>query len=305
MDHGTIVRLPPSALRVHASLLLVSALFGANYVFTKLVLHDVSASSWVLFRIAAAAIVFVPLALRFGKTRPTKRLVLWLLLAALLGVVLNQILFTIGLSHTTPAHSAVINACIPTWTLLLSVCLGQERFSTGKVLAVVVALLGIGTLLHADEMVTGGLHLSPEQLTGDLATWANGVSFSLHLILMRRIGPKVDPWISTAVMFCAATVLTSAWSLPQMTTADLQAVVTPPVVWYALYGVLFATVLTYLINTWALQHTRSSQVALYINVQPLIAVGMGPFFDLPAPDWRFGVALASVALGLVLQTRAR
>jgi len=77
------------------------------------------------------------------------------------------------------------------------------------------------------------------------------------------------------------------------------------VVYFAVYAVLCATVLTYSLNTWALKHTRSSQVALYINVQPLVAVVLGPFFAMPAPDWRFFVALVGVATGLWLQTTAK
>jgi drug/metabolite transporter (DMT)-like permease len=76
-----------------------------------------------------------------------------------------------------------------------------------------------------------------------------------------------------------------------------------PTVWYGLYSILFATVLTYVLNTWALRHAHSSQVALYINVQPLVAAALAPFVGLPAPDWRFFVALAAVSTALVLQTR--
>ena len=296
--------LAATPLRVHSSLLLVSLLFGANYVFTKRIVADVPVRAWVFFRIAAATAVFVPVALRWGRGRPPARLLLGLALASLLGIVGNQILFTLGLERTTAAHSAVINACIPTWTLVLAALFGQERLSASRCVAVAIALGGVGTLLRADELLTGSQPLAGEQLVGDLLTWANGISFSLHLILMRRIGPRLDPWVSTSCMFVAATAMVALWSVPALTAAELTAVTTPPVLWLGLYAVLFATVLTYFLNTWALRHTRSSQVALYINVQPLVAAAIGPWFAQPAPDWRFFVALAAVTLGLLLQTRA-
>jgi drug/metabolite transporter (DMT)-like permease len=293
-------------LRVHASLLLVSLLFGANYVFTKLVLAAVPARSWVFCRIAAATAVFAVLALaaRRGRRGPPLRLVPGLALAALLGIVLNQVLFTLGLARTTPAHSAVINACIPTWTLVLAALSGQERLSARKVLAVLIAFAGVAVLLRVDELLAGGAAWSHEQLVGDLLTWANGVSFALHLILLRRLGANLDPLLSTAAMFTMATLMVAAWSLPALTAGDLAAATTMPTLGYALYGVLFATVLTYFMNTWALRHAASSQVALWINAQPLVAVAIGPFFAQPTPDWRFFAALALVATGLVLQTRS-
>jgi drug/metabolite transporter (DMT)-like permease len=289
---------------VHLCLLCVSLLFGANYVFTKEVLAALPASAWVFFRIAAATTLLVPLALLRGRGRPPARRVAGLVLASFLGVVLNQVLFTEGLALTSSAHSAVINACIPTWTLCLAALFGQERFTGQKLLAVTIALAGVATLLRVDDLVSGAQAISGDQLLGDLLTWANGVSFALHLILMRRIGPGLNPWVSTAVMFSAATAMVGLWALPGIRAEHWQAVVSPPTVWFAAYGVLFATVLTYSLNTWALQHAHGSQVALYINVQPLVAAAMAPAFGQAAPDWRFFVALAAVFCGLVLQTRA-
>lgn len=297
--------LPPTRARVHLALITVSLLFGANYVFTKRILGAVPASSWVLFRIAAATLVLVPLALRFGRGRPPLRLFGGLCLAALLGVVLNQILFTEGLALTRPEHSAVINACIPTWTLCLAVLFGQERFTPRRLLAVTLALAGVLTLFKIDQILGGHVGIGRDEVRGDLLTLANGVAFALHLILMRRLGAGLDPWIATALMFAASTAMVSVYSLPQLSLADIAAVTTTPVCWFAIYAVLFATVLTYSLNTWALKHTHSSQVALYINVQPLVAVALGPFFAMPAPDWRFFVALGGVAAGLWLQTTAR
>jgi drug/metabolite transporter (DMT)-like permease len=97
--------------------------------------------------------------------------------------------------------------------------------------------------------------------------------------------------------------MTPLYSAPHLDAASWHAVTTPPAVWLALYGVLFATLLTYLLNTWALRHTHSSQVALYINVQPLVAAAMAPAFGQAAPDWRFFVALVAVTAALVLQSR--
>lgn len=296
--------MPPPTLLVHLALLLVSLLFGVNYVFTKELLAVVSPRAWVFLRIAAATVLLLPLALRFRRGRLPRDRWLPLLLAALLGVVLNQILFTEGIARTTPAHSAVINACIPTWTLALAALVGQERLTAGKVAAVLIALLGVGTLLRADALLSGDAPISPQMLLGDLLTLGNGLSFAGHLVLMRRIGRDLDPWLVTAAMFLMATTMISVYGAPALSTATLREVSAPPAVYYALYAVLFSTVLTYLLNTWALRHCRSSQVALYINVQPLVAAALGIAYGQGLPDWRFFVALGGVATALVLQSRA-
>ncbi|MBL8728666.1 MAG: DMT family transporter [Planctomycetes bacterium] len=301
--------MPVSPLRVHLALITVSVLFGANYVFTKRILAAVPPQSWVLFRIAAATLVMVPLALALRPRRALPRGKVWLglLVASFFGVVLNQVLFTEGMARTTPEHSAVVNACIPTWTLLVAVCAGQERLGRLRVLAIGCALGGVFYLLGVDQMLLGQgppVFASGASVLGDLLTMGNGVAFAVHLVMMRRLGREVDPWLATAVMFVAATAMIGSWSGPQIEAAHVDAVRCSPTLWFAIYAVLFATVLTYLLNTWALRHAHSSQVALYINVQPLVAASLGTALGAPLPGHRFFVALVFVAAGLWLQTRA-
>ncbi len=296
--------MPPSPVLVHLALLAVSLLFGANYVFTKLILAEIPPRSWVLFRVLLATAVLVPLALRLRRSWPGRRHLAGLLLASLLGVVLNQILFTEGMARTTPNHSAVINAGIPTWTLIAACLFRQEQFTGRKVLAILCALVGVGTLLQVDQMIATGEGLTGEMLLGDLMTMANGMSFAVHLVLMRHLGRELDPWASVAIMFVAASVMMTGWSAPALEGDHWRALLAPPTLWLAAYAVLFATVATYFLNTWALRHTRSSQVALYINVQPIVAAALGTALGNPAPGWRFFTALGLVALGLWLQSRA-
>lgn len=306
----------PNALRVHLALITVSLVFGGNYVFTKFILTavpPVPAGAWVLFRITTATAVLVPLAmfLRRAKGLPRPRVLGWLLVASFFGVALNQVLFTEGMARTTPEHSAVVNACIPTWTLLVAVLAGQEQLGLRRVLAIGISLCGVLWLLGVDRMLIGEVTLTStadgqgSTLLGDLLTMANGIAFAIHLVMVRRLSRDVDPWFATAAMFVTGMLMIGAWSGPSVTAADVDAVLTPPTIWFAVYAILLATVLTYLLNTWALRHAQSSQVALYINLQPLVAASLSTAFGAPLPGSRFFVALGLVGFGLWLQSRTR
>jgi drug/metabolite transporter (DMT)-like permease len=277
-------------------------------VFTKLILASVPAKSWVLFRISGAMIVLLPLAMWLRTKRSLPGLRSWLLLgiASLFGVTLNQILFTEGMVRTTPEHSAVVNSCIPMWTLMVAVIAGQERLNARRVIAMLSALCGVLYLLGLDEMIAskqGGF--SSATLSGDLLSAANGIVFAIHLVMMRKIGRDIDPWTTTAILFFQGALMIALWSGPNIKAADVTAVTMPPILWFAIYTILASTVLTYLLNTWALRHTHSSNVALYINVQPIVAATLNCALGAPAPDHRFYVALGLVAFGLWLQTRTR
>ena len=291
---------------MHGALLTVSLLFGAHYVTTKLVIDAVPPRAWVCFRIAITTLLLLPLVWRFGRgTRPTLRMLPWLALASLLGIVLNQVLFTEGLERTTPAHSSVINAGIPIWTLCIAVLCGQERMTRRKAIAVGTALAGVAVLLRVEEVFADVATMTSRQLIGDLLTVINGISFSAHLVLMRRIGKQIDPWLATGVMFLFATAMVPVYGGDALNGDNWQRFATHPTVWFGLYPILFATVLTYVLNTWALRHAHSSQVALYINVQPLVAAALAPLVGMAGPDWRFFVALTAVSIALLLQARPR
>ena len=298
--------MPPSPLRVHLALLTVSLLFGVNYVVVKQLVATVQPAIWVVFRVLAATVILVPLALLLSRRSawPSPRALLPLSVAALFGVAANQVLFTEGIARTTPEHSAIVNACIPTFTLLVAVLAGQERFSLRAAASIGVALAGVAWLLGIDRLWRGeGGGNDGATLLGDLLTMANGLSFAVHLVLMRRIARGLDPWATTAVLFVFGSVMIGGYGASSLDGEALLGVLAPEVVWLAAFGVLGATVLTYLLNTWALRHTHSSQVALYINVQPLVAALVHTLLGAPPPGPRFFVALLAVAFGLWLQTR--
>src|SRR4030095_7936614 len=121
-----------------------------------------------------ATAILVPLAWRLARSWPGLRLLPRLLLAALLGVVLNQVLFTEGLARTSPAHSAVINAGIPTWTMVIATLCGQERLSLRRGGAIALAPTGVGCLLKVAQIGATGAGLATTVLVGDLLTLGNG-----------------------------------------------------------------------------------------------------------------------------------
>lgn len=296
--------LPPSVVRVHGALIAVSLLFGANYVVTKHLLAALPAPVWVLFRMAGATLLLVPLAAWWARSGPWPKRALWpaLALAALLGVAANQALFTEGLARTTAEHSAVVNACIPTWTLLVAVLVGQERLTLRRIVAVSCAFGGVAWLLGVDRLLAGQ-GLADASFAGDLLTLGNGLAFAGHLVWLRRIGRDLHPAATTAMLFLFGTPMIVVWSGPHLTSEHVATVLATPYCWLAAYAIVFATVLTYGLNTWALRHAQSSQVALYINLQPIVAAACNAALGAPLPGHRFFTALAMVTFGLWLQAK--
>jgi len=295
----------PSAILVHVALVLVSVLFGLNYVANKVVLDDVPARAWVFYRVAATTLLLLPFLLwRWRQRRwPDRRLWGWLLMAAILGVCVNQALFVEGLTRTVPSHSAIVNTSIPILTLLFAAAVRQERLTLRKAAAVAVALTGVLILLEVDGFIAESAE--GKYVVGDLLTLGNATSFSMFVVLMRHLGRRVDPVAATMVSFLMATVILGAWSGPVLDAKSLHTTVQPGIWGYAVFVIVGGTVLTYLLNNWAIGHVDSSLVVLYIYIQPIVATTWQTLRGAPWPGPRFFVASALVCVGILLAAMAR
>ncbi len=128
----------------HIALVVVQIFFGTWPIFGKVALRSVSSTTLVSFRIVGAAIIFSVLRRDFGPLRHLpKRVLAWVVLSALLGVIVNQLLFVKGLSYTTVINATLLTTTIPVFTLIISIALGHDRASLRSVLGIALAAAGV------------------------------------------------------------------------------------------------------------------------------------------------------------------
>src|SRR5690348_1101635 len=128
-------KLPPSPALVYAALVLIQVLFGMNYVVAKIIVDQFPPLVWASIRCTVAALTLLGIAFTFrSKLRPRdgRRFFIPMIGFALLGSVINQGSFLVGLHYTTSINSAVINTLIPVFTLMIVTLRGQESLSAGR-----------------------------------------------------------------------------------------------------------------------------------------------------------------------------
>lgn len=282
---------------VTAALLAVQLLFGVHYLIARWVVDEIPPAAWAAVRVTSAAVILTGLALAGRRRWPRRADLGMLAICALFGVAANQVLFLEGLARTTPSRAALINSQIPTFALLAAIALGQERLNGRKVLSFVLGAAGVAVLLEADR-----LRLRPDTLHGDLLNLANAASYGLFVALSRRVMPRHDPWAATAVIFLLGSVMVAGYGGPAALAADWGGASTRAV-GGMVFAVLGATVLTYVLNVWALKRVRTSHVALWIFLQPLVAAALDAALG-AAPTPRFAAAAALVFLALLLRDRS-
>jgi drug/metabolite transporter (DMT)-like permease len=251
---------------VLTALAAVQVMFATNYVATKVVLEEIPPLPWAAMRTSGAALLLLALVrLRREKLPLDPPTVARFAGLALLGIVVNQLCFTLGLARTTPIHSALINSSIPVLTLLIAVLLGREVLTTPHVGGFLLALTGVLVLLRVWNFEPGSLLVS-----GDLITLVNSLSFSAFLVVSKPHLQRTPTLPATCLLFVLGAIPMVGLALPQLVRLDFSAVSARTWILGA-YIIIVPTVVTYFLNYWALRRAESSLVALFVYLQPLLA----------------------------------
>lgn len=283
---------------VTAALVVVQLLFAGHYLAAKLVLDVVPAKAWAVLRILPAAALVLAVAYSRGIPRLSWRDLRGLATYALFGVVLNQIFFVEGLARTTPAHSALLNTTIPIATILFATLLGRERPTLVRVAGMALAFVGALVLLRVDR-----LELQSTWFRGDILTMLNAASFGLFLVLSKPAVVRIGATSATAGILAFGSLGIAAAGSRDLAHFNLGSV--PAYLWtIAAFIILFATVLPYFLNAWALARVESSRVAIFVYLQPVIATALSAGVLGEKVTVRFYVSSALVFAGVFLATRS-
>jgi drug/metabolite transporter (DMT)-like permease len=267
------------------------------------VLPHFPAGALVCFRVlgAAAVLFLVNVALGGGWIRDRHHLVR-LAVLGLLGIAANQSLFLYGLRHTTAINATILVTTVPVFTVLGSVLTGREPASTLMIAGVALAGIGAIYLIGPDR-----ISLAPEVALGNALIVLGMICYAAYFVYSKSVVGRYHPVTVSFYVMLFAAIGVLPLGVGSLTSLRLTEV-SSTVWWWIGYIVVFPTILTYLLNIWALQRVSSSLVAGYIYLQPLFAAAVAPLV-LENEQLTARAALAGLAifagLGLVILAEVR
>jgi drug/metabolite transporter (DMT)-like permease len=180
-----------AAIVTEASLLLAVLFLGTNPVAVKLAVLEVPPLPFVAIRFLLAGLLLLFVALLLGRGREVGRKDLLAMAGVgLVGVGMNNVAFTLGVSMTTASDTALIYAAVPIWGILLGLALGLERPTIWGIAGVALAFLGVGVVVYGGLGGGGGSSLEGDLLVV-IATICWGSYAVLSLPLLRTYSPIV------------------------------------------------------------------------------------------------------------------
>jgi drug/metabolite transporter (DMT)-like permease len=276
------------------ALVAVQLMFASLAIVAKIALRELSPFGLICARVVLAALVLVIVREWMGRQPVERRDLPELFAYAFFGVTANMLIFMAGLSRTTATNAVVISATIPVFTVGVAVALRKEAATLGKVIGLGVALVGALTIVGAGRFSGGG-----GRLLGNLLVVLNSLSFSIYLVISRRLLAKYQPMtvVTWNFLFGALGVLPFGLgpllhAAPSLSAHGWLCVV---------YIALFPTVGSYFLNLFALRRAPASLVAIYIYVQPVLGALMAAAVlgERPGADTFVGGALIGAGIWLV------
>ncbi|MEP0340087.1 MAG: DMT family transporter [Alphaproteobacteria bacterium] len=273
-------------------LVFLSVLWGGAFFFVGAAVREVPPLTIVFARVFLAALLLLPLFLRYGHHLP-RGWAAWrpFFVMGLLNNVLPFSLLFFGQTQVTVGLASIINAMTPLFTVLVMAGFGGERLTALRVAGVVLGILGVAVL-------RGGGPADAGQTLGIGLCLAATVSYSFAGLWGRRHLGGVPPLKSaTCQLICSSLVMALVaglwdrpWELPLPSAATLGAII----------GLAaFGTALAYIVFFRLLVSAGASNVMLVTLLIPVTAMALGILFLGEAVHPRELSGAAVIGLGLV------
>ncbi|MEM0346764.1 MAG: DMT family transporter, partial [Thermoplasmatales archaeon] len=131
----------------YAELIITSIIWGVTYVLLKYALSYLDPQQIAFSRFLVSSILFIPVIFLI-KERYTRVEIVRLVLLALTGVLLYQLLFIWGEKGLTAGDASFIVSLEPIFIAILGVVTREDRMTPMRLLGLVIATAGLIVLLR-------------------------------------------------------------------------------------------------------------------------------------------------------------
>jgi drug/metabolite transporter (DMT)-like permease len=246
-------------------LLATVVLWALNFTVTKYVLeHGFQPLAYSTVRYGIATIIFTWFTFGVERSFQVRRRDLWIVVvAAALGVWLNQLTYVYALEYSNASTIALILGATPIFTALIAFAIGLERLHTRFWVAAAVSFAGVALIALGKS---GGVSGS---LKGDALGVATAATWAAYTVAIAPLMRSYSPYRISALVLAigwAAVALTGI-SQTAHQSFDLSGLV-----WVCLgYAILGPLVLTNILWFRAVSRVGPSRATLVANLQPFIA----------------------------------
>lgn len=261
-----------SKAKGHLAMLATNVMWGLMSPVAKIVFATGVVAPMVMvdFRVAGAALLFWITSLFLPKEHVPVGDILRLFGAGMLGILLNQGCFILGVSLTSPGEASLVTTTMPMWVMLLAWLILREPITLKKAAGIAAGAAGAIILIAGSGVRAYGTNPA----LGDVIVLCAQLSYALYLTLYRNFIRKYTLVTLMKWMFLSASVVGLPAGIKWLVATDWLAI--SAIEWSGIaYVVICATFLAYVCIMIGQKNLRPTLVGMYNYVQPIVATLTG------------------------------
>ena len=254
---------------VEAALLLTVFFFGTNFTAVKIVVDSVPPILFAATRFTLAGLLLLLFVLFLGgESRLRRKDFLPVLGLGVVGITVTQSVFTVGVSLTTAANTALVYSTAPVWGMLLGFVLGLERPRFTGVLGIGLSLVGVGFIEY------GGLEFAGTSLIGDALILVAAVFWGSYTVLSLSLLKRYSPLTLAAYAMTLGGL--AAFPIAVLEPGGFDVGPLDGLTWgAAAYSALCSSAFGFAAWGWGVSHVGANRVLIYQYLVTLTGVTAG------------------------------
>jgi drug/metabolite transporter (DMT)-like permease len=252
---------------------IAAVLFGASVVATRVAVGSIPPLSLAFLRFGQGAVILLISLLIFrpGLLRVKLGDLPYLTLLGAVLFTIFPITFNVGLKYTEASRGALMLATLPFWSAWLARIAKSEHLILRQVGGIILTLGGVAVVL-AERGLTW--QSGSWSLLGDLLLLLTAVCGAIYGVLAQKMLKKYNAITVTTYAMLTGTCLLIPAAFVEgfsqaLTKIDLQAA------GLVLFLGICGGAAGYFLWTFALAHLTPTQVAVYVNLNPMVATILG------------------------------
>lgn len=249
------------------SIVLVSLLGGAMGAVTKIGLSDIPPLSFAFIRFFIAFLIVIPFMVKMER----KIIKDFVALAPIsLLATINIALFTLGVKITTATISGLLYAATPLIIAFFSYLFIAEKLNRNKILGIIIGFMGVLVVVLLPFLEKGKAFSG--DLFGNLLISAAVVCWSFYMIFSKKMQKTHSPFVIVSIFTILTTLALFPFFLVDLklnygwwNRVEISGLIS------LFYAGAVGTVMSYLLNQYAIRHGGSVFASMAFYIQPVFA----------------------------------
>ncbi|HEY44858.1 MAG TPA: DMT family transporter [Anaerolineae bacterium] len=276
--------------------LTAASIWGGMYVVSKVVLDIIPPFTLVSLRLILGTGCLALIITFRGGFQVNRRQAIEAVAVGFIGFGISIGLQFLGTKLSTAANAALVTSASPTFIFLFGIWVLGEKITRGRVLALVLATLGVLAVVDPRKALLGGY-----AFYGNLALFGAALTWGLYSVLVKRVSQGLRTAEVSLFAFLGGLLMSLPLTGMEIIKNDFGEITLPVIIGVLYLGLVSTALAMYLWNK-SLSLLEAGLVSILFFAQPIVGVGLSAVFLGERLELAFWAGALLISAGLIINS---